>query len=262
MILLELFQPAVLLLFLCAVWIWKQAYRDECLLHRICDALSQGMAPPPSKGPSKAIVRDQIIMIALVIPLAVFTIIGRFDILNPWAHIPIDRFSEPYLSIQSIEQEPVLPWDELFDEAPPSGKPENYAEKKVSLLSPVWYAVTQEAYSPQSGIKENYFSPKPENGIERYSPDLDGTYCHLLLPSLARPVAEAQLDAYRLVNLEWSYEELSYPGLDFVIHATETDGIWQMLAIGKNNSIAVFRYAGKEWLPDHLRTLSETVVQK
>ena len=262
LILLELFQPAVLLLFLCAVWIWKQAYRDKCLLHRICDALSQGMAPPPSKGPSKAIVRDQIIMIALVIPLAVFTIIGRFDILNPWAHIPIDRFSEPYLSIQSIEQEPVLPWDELFDEAPPSGKPENYAEKKVSLLSPVWYAVTQEAYSPQSGIKENYFSPKPENGIERYSPDLDGTYCHLLLPSLARPVAEAQLDAYRLVNLEWSYEELSYPGLDFVIHATETDGIWQMLAIGKNNSIAVFRYAGKEWLPDHLRILSETVVQK
>lgn len=259
LILLELFQPAVLLLFLCAAWIWKQNRRDERLLRRICDALTQGIAPPPSRGPSKAIVRDQIIMIALVIPLAAFIIIDQFDLLNPWDRIPIDNFSAPYLSIQSIEQEPVLPWEDLFNEAPPSGEPENYAEKKFSLLSPVWYSVSQEAYSPQSGIKENYFSPKPENGMERYAPDLDGTYCHLLLPSLARPAAEAQLDAYRLVNLEWDYEELSYPGLDFVIHATETNGIWQMLAIGRNNSIAVFRYAGREWLPDHLRILSEAV---
>lgn len=259
LILLNLFQPTVLLFLLCAVWIWRQAHRDERLLRRICDALTQGMAPPPSKGPSRTIVYEQIIMIALVIPLAVSLVINQFDALNPWTHISINRFSEPYLSIQSIEQEPVLPWEELFEEAPPSRKLENYADKKFSLLSPVWYSVTQEAYSTQSGTKENYFSPKPENGTERYSPDLDGTYYHLLLPSLARPVAEAQLDVYRLVNLEWSYEELSYPGLDFVIHATEPDGIWQMIAIGKNNSIAVFRYAGKEWLPDHLQVLSEAV---
>ena len=31
---------------------------------------------------------------------------------------------------------------------------------------------------------------------------------------------------------------------------------------GTRFRLAVFRYAGKEWLPDHLRILSETVVQK
>ena len=259
LILLAMFQPAVLLLLFCAAWCWNQAQRDERLLRRICDAMAQGMAPPPSRGPSKAIVRNKIILVILVILLAVFIIINQFPVLNPWKHIPIDGFSFPYLSIQSIEQEPVLSWENLFEEAPPGGNQENYAEKKFSLLCPVWYSVAQKAYSPQSGIKENYFSPKPENGMERYSPDLDGTYCRLLLPFLAHPVAEAQLDTYRLVNLEWSYEEIAYPGLDFVIHATEPGDTWQMIAIGRKNSIAVFRYAGREWLPDHLPVLSEAV---
>lgn len=256
LILLNLFQPAFVLFLLCAAWIWEQGHRDGQMLRRICNALAHGIAPPASKGPSRAIVLGQIIMIALLVPLAASIIIHPFDALNPWAHIPINHFSEPYLSIQSIEQEPVLPWEDLFKEAPPGREPGNYAEKKFSLLSPVWYAVTQKTYSTQSGTKENYFSPKPKNGTERYSPGLDGTYYHLLLPCLARPVADAQLDAYRLVNLEWGYKELSYPGLDFAIHATEPDGVWQMLAVGKGSSIAIFRYAGREWLPDCLQVLS------
>ena len=142
---------------------------------------------------------------------------------------------------------------------PFGGKQENYAEKKFSFLAPTWYRVTQEAYSSQSGSKPNYFSPKPENGVERYAPDLDATYFNLLIPSLSRPTAEAQLDAYRLVNLEWNYAELSCPGLDFAIYGTEPDGIWQMLAIGKGTRVAVFRYAGREQLSEKLQTLSEAV---
>lgn len=259
LILLNLFQPTVLLFFASAVWVWVQTLRDSRLLLRIYRALEQGMAPPPSKGPSKAIVRDQIIMVALILPLAFSLIISCFDGLNPWNNIPMDRFTQPYISIQSIEQEPVFSWEELFEEEPFGGKSENYAEKKFSFLAPTWYCVTQEAYSPQSGSKPNYFSPKPEDGMERYAPDLDAAYFDLLLPALSRPVAEAQLDAYRLVNLEWSYAELFCPGLDFVIYATEPDGIWQMLAIGKGERVAVFRYAGKEQLSNQLQTLSEAV---
>lgn len=259
LVLLNLFQPAPLLFLACVIWIWRLNSRDWRLLQRMYKALSQGLPPPASKGPSKAMVWDQIILIALTLMLVVAVVISRFDILNPWENISLDRFSKPYITIQTIEQEPVLPWEELFEEEPVEGKPENYAEQKFSLLAPTWYRVVQEAYSTQSGSQPNYFSPKPENGTERYAPDLDATYFELLLPALARPVAKAQMDAYRLVNLNWSYTELSDTGLDFAIYATETDGIWQMLAIGKENRVAVFRYAGREQLPDHLQELSETV---
>lgn len=87
--------------------------------------------------------------------------------------------------------------------------------KNFLFLAPTWYRVVQEAYSTQSGSQLNYFSPKPENGAERYAPDLDATYFELLLPALARPVAKAQMDAYRLVNLNWSYTELSDIGAGF-----------------------------------------------
>lgn len=259
LILLNLFQPGSLLFFAGAFWLWRKHLRDQRLLRRIYRALSQGMAPPPSKGPSKAIVRAQLIMAALLLLMIFSLFINCFDILNPWVNIPIERFSKPYISIQSIEHETVLPWEELFEEEPFGGKQENYAEKKFSFLAPTWYSVTQEAYSSQSGSKPNYFSPKPENGVERYAPDLDATYFNLLIPSLSRPAAEAQLDAYRLVNLEWNYTELSCPGLDFAIYGTEPDGIWQMLAIGKGTRVAVFRYAGREQLSEKLQTLSEAV---
>ena len=58
------------------------------------------------------------------------------------------------------------------------------------------------------------------------------TYFHTL-PILARPVARAQLDSYRLVNLYWSYEEVDWPGTDFVILATAEKKTWQMAAVGR-----------------------------
>lgn len=259
LILLNLFQPTVLLFLACAIWIWRQDRRDEKMLNSIYQALMQGVAPPTSKGPSKTIVREEIVMVALILPLAVSLVVNCVDALKPWINIPLERFSKTYISLQDIEREAVFPWEKLFAEEPFGGKTENYAEKKFSFLAPTWYSVTQEAYSPQSGLKENYFSPKPEHGVERYAPNLEATYFELWIPALARPVAKAQMDAYRLVNLEWSYAELDFSDLDFAIYATEPDGIWQMLAIGRANRVAVFRYAGMEQLPDHLKVLSEAV---
>ena len=267
---LELFRPTILLFLICAVWSWRQALRDRRLLRQIDQALSLGM-PPPSQGPSKAIARSQIAALVVTPLLVAALIINRFDSLNPWSMIPLERFSDPYIAIQSIEREPVFPWKELFEPIPGfeqnvesrknvfNEKFGNYAEKRFSLLAPVWYSVTQKAYSPQSGSKENYFSPKPENGVERYTPDLDATYLHLLIPALSRPVARAQMDDYRPVNVKWSYEDLTCPGLDFAILATEPENVMQMLAIGKGGRVAVFRYAGKEQLSAHLQELSEVV---
>ena len=67
------------------------------------------------------------------------------------------------------------------------------------------------------------------------------------------------MDYDRAVNLYWTYDELSYPGLDFVILATEPDGIWQGLALGKSGRVAVFHYGGMEDLTDHLDLLATMV---
>lgn len=56
-----------------------------------------------------------------------------------------------------------------------------YAEREFSLLAPVWYSVAQTAYSPQSGWRGNVFSKDPENGANRYSPELDTTCFTLLM---------------------------------------------------------------------------------
>ena len=84
------------------------------------------------------------------------------------------------------------------------------------------------------------------------------TYFHTL-PILARPVARAQLDSYRLVNLYWSYEEVDWPSADFVILATVEDNPWQMAAVGRGGRVAVYQYAGVEKLADHLELLANLV---
>lgn len=73
---------------------------------------------------------------------------------------------------------------------------------------------------------------------------------------MARSVAQAQMEQYRLVNLSWSYETLEHPGLDFVLLAREPEGLWQMAALGRGGQVAVYIYCGQEQLRDHLDLLS------
>ena len=258
---LYVFEPTSLLFLLCAIFLARINFRDHRTLRRTYAALMEGLPPPPSPGPSPWIRLENLLMLAILPPLAAALLISQVDFLNPWKEIPLSGFDRPYIAIQELEQEPVLYWEELFADPPFHEQPETYAQVRFSLLAPTWYSVTQEAYSPQAGAQSNAFSPNPGNGAYRYSPDLDMTRFHLLLPALTRPVAKAQMDAYRLVNLEWSYQEVDYPGLDFVILAApdDPDKTWQMAALGRGGTVAVFRYAGVETLADHLDQLASMV---
>ena len=259
LLLLGVFQFPLFLFLLCALVSACVGWRNHRTFRRTCAALAQGMPPPPSPGPSKWIAWGNLLSLAMLPILSAAVLISWFDTLNPWKEIPLSDFHRPYVAIQELEQEPVLYWEELFEKPPFRDQPQHYADVNFSLLAPTWYSVTQEAYSPQAGTQASAFSPDPQDGKYRYSPDLDMTRFRLLLPALARPVAKAQMDFYRLVNLLWSYEEVDYPGLDFVILAT-TDDPWQMAALGKGGNVAVFRYAGVEKLEDHLDQLAAMVL--
>lgn len=253
LILLSLFEPTMLILAAALLLIYRQDRRDRRALKkssRVSEKLRQYVPP----------LRWAAVENILVMVLAVLVLIGglcRALELNPLDHIALEKFRRPYVDIQELESREVTPWEELFQEAPPGGQTENYGRLRFSVLSSRWYSVTQEAYDTV-GTESRIFSPLPEEG-QAYAPDLDMTCFTLLIPAMARPVALAQLDEYRLVNLRWSYEELDVPGLDFAILAEEPEGIWQMAALGRGGRVAVFRYAGEEKLEEHMELLASMV---
>ena len=255
LILLHLFQPMLLFfvaLMCCRTPILLRDYRT--LLHTH-DVLKAGLPPPPSPGPSREIVRENVAALFLV-PVLLLTLVGG----QVWYRtVPIEDFSRPYVSLAGLEREPVYTYEGLFGVSTAFDNERNQAKCQFSLLAPVWYEVSQKMYSPEWGEQPNAFSPDPEGGKYRYSPSLNMTAFHLTVPALARPVAKAQMDLYRLVNLRWTYEEMDYPGTDFVILAHPEDGVWQMAALGKGGKVAVFRYAGQEDLAEHLDVLAELV---
>ena len=258
LLLVEFTSPAMLFFLAGAAFSWWSSRRDRRTLTAIHRALSRGLPPPPSPGPSRRIQVENLLALVLVVPLALVLLWSRF---GP-SSTPLDRFSRPYVALAQLEEEPLFSYEELFGEPvgnSPFHQGENQAEVHFSLLAPVWYTVSEDKNSAQAGTQANAFSPDPQGGKYRYSPNLDSAYFHLLFPALAGPVARAQLDQFRLVNLRWTYQQVQYPGLDLVILADEPDGIWQMAAVARGNRLAVFRYAGQERLAGHLAQLAAAV---
>lgn len=255
-LLLHLFNPILLLFIIPGVFLWLQRARDRRILVKTCRALKQGLPPPPSPGPSRAMAREQkavLILIPVLLAACVYTIMdnrGQFT-------VPVEDFTRPYISLQELEQVELVSSQEVFGDSS-FHEDENKAENYLSLLSPVWYSVTQDACEAAEGDYKGY-SPNPEDGTYRYSPTLTATYFHLLIPALARSVAESQIYLNRALNVYLTYQELTYPGLDFVILATSSDSPYQQLALGKGGRVAVFDYGGMEDLTDHLDLLSTMV---
>ena len=258
LLLLYAFDP-ILMLFLAGVLFYSLPIqrRDRKLLFATYNALKEGLPPPPSPGPSRRIVRENIAALILAPVFVGLVLYNQFgsDRLTVG---PVAEFTSPYVSLYDLEQVPLGPYETIYRKN--SGlSSENVAQRHCSLLAPVWYEVDQDLNALQPGRKPSTFSPDPHGGEYTYSPNLDMTYFHTL-PSLARPVARAQMDLYRLVNLYWSYEEVDWPGTDFVILATVEDDFCQMAAVGRGGRVAVFRYAGVEKLADHLDLLAEMVI--
>ncbi len=257
LVLLHLSDP-IFLLFLASLLFYSLpiSRRDRRTLSATYNALREGLPPPPSPGPSRRLVRENIAALVLApifLVLALYIQVGNGRLTMR----PVEEFTSPYVSLYQLEQVPLGPYETIYRNN--SGlSSENVARRQFSLLAPVWYEVSQDLDALQPGSKPNYYSPDPHGGEYTYSPSLDMTYFHTL-PSLSKPVARAQMDSYRLVNLRWSYEEAEWPDTDFVILATPEDRPWQMAAVGRGGRVAVFRYAGQEKLADHLDLLAEMV---
>lgn len=217
--------------------------------------LKNGLPPQSSPGPQKNIVLANIAQLILVPVLVLCLIMNYTNALNK----PVSQFDLPYVSLSDMEDEPLFTYEELFGESSHFSEDENQTNLCFSLLSPGWYEVSQYLHGAQAGTQTNGFSPNPEGGKYRYSPSLDMVRFSLLFPALSRSMAKSQLNAYRLVNVYWTYEEVDYPGTDFVILAKGDSGVRQMVALGCGRNVAVFRYAGQEKLTDHLDLLSSIV---
>ena len=239
---------------------WRNWHRNYLTLKKAHAALSQGLPPPPSPGPRKSILREKGLFLISAVLLIFGFFIHSYDILNPLVGIPLSRFPANYVSLQDLEQEPVYPWEELFEEHSVFDGPENYADVDFSLLSPRLVLGDPGGVQPHSRHHGKRQFPRPgRRQIPlRPRPGYD------LFPSAHSLPGQAHCPGpdghYRLVNLWWEYEEVDYPGLDFVILATAQDEPWQMTAVGKGGKVAVFRYAGQQRLEECLEVLS-TMVQ-
>lgn len=212
--------------------------RDRRTLSATYNALKEGL-PPPSPGPSKRIVWENRLSLVLT---PILTVLLLFNLAGNTGGSSLGDCTDPYVSLSELESVPV------FTPLPGELRTgDNEASRQLSLLSPAWYEVKQK------------FLSWTEVGDKGYAPSLDMTCFHLLFPALARPVAEAQLDVYRTVNLTWTYEEAEYPGTDLVILAEADGHSLQMAAVCRGGRLAVFRYDGMEDLGDHLKLLAEIV---
>lgn len=249
LILLYLFHPSLVFLLAIVCFSVPIERRDWRTLSVTYKALKEGLPPPPSPGPSKRIVRENQFALALT-PILLLLLLFNFT--GKAGGSSLGECSDPYVSLTELETVDVfIPLSELRAE-------DNQATRHFSLLAPVWYEVTQRGYGLESGREKGY-SPDPQDGRYTYTPSLRMTCFHLLLPVLTRPVAKAQMDFYRAVNLKWTYEDADWPGTDFVILATADDGIGQMAAVCSGGRLAVFCYTGMENLGDHLDTLAAIV---
>lgn len=254
-LLLYLTNPMLLIFVITVAFQLPREFREYRTLLNTHEALKSGLIPPPSQISGKRIAFENISQLILL-PVLVLCLILNYIIPQ---NKPLSQFELPYVSLSDMENKDLFTYDELFGESSYYSEDKNQTNRQFSLLSPGWYEVSQYLHSAQAGTQTNAFSPNPEGGKYRYSPSLDMVRFSLLVSALSRSVAEAQLDAYRLINVYWTYEEVDYPGTDFVILAKEEDGIWQMAALGSGKHVAVFRYAGQEKLADRLDLLSSMV---
>ncbi len=252
----------LLLLPLFFLW-WRNDEREYRCLLDLQKSLELGITPKAGRPRHRML---WFLPFWITIPLACLAAIHLYGHLFfglfPYPAVkPLEDFSGTYVNLQQLETEPLVTYEELFGEphhkSPGSDWGESTVTREFALLSPSYYTVNQTLLSQQAGTQKNSFSSTgdPES---RYSPTLEAVYFRLLIPAMARPVALAQMAEQEAVNLTWTYEELTYPGLDFVI-LSRSNSPYQGAAVCAGGRLAVFHYGGREDLADHLDALAQAV---
>lgn len=246
---LVLVQSSPLLVFIpFLLWSWLWLLGQLLQLLRLRKELAQGFDSDRTERPKKRSWKwMNLIYLVLSVLLSLSLVLTN---LSRLAYTSLARTSLPYVSLEELEGEPLL-----LRRAPDA----NRVQRQFSLLAPLYYTAEQRSYRPGVDADPNWFSSDPADADCTYSPQLDMTRFRLLFPAMARPVAQAQMDSDRLLNLNWTYEEADWPGTDFVLLAKAEGFPWQLAALGRGCQVAVFRYAGKEDLGDHLDLLAAMV---
>ena len=251
LILLGLFTPLSLLWFLVLLARVLLELQNCRILAKTRQNLTNGLPPPPSPGRNRWVWLDNAATLPILL-LACLVTVWTFRARAGW---DLEDCTRPYLSLAQLEQVPVAHYEELF--GGDGTHSEDRMFRDLSLLAPVYYTVEEYAYEATSQ-KGNGFSPVRELW-SHYAPQMTSVRLWLLIPSMARGAAEAEMNSLRAVNLYYEYEELEVPGLDFAILTRNTGGFSQIAALGRGHWAAVFRYTGAEDLRDHLELLSSMV---
>lgn len=235
LLLLHMFKPIYFLLLLTILWLMPLRWYDGHVLVKTYRNLKNGLPPPPTRGYNRWVWLDNattipsIILCCLLCVLTVKIEVGR----------ELKEFTQPYVSLVQIEQTQAYSGGWFF--------------REFSLLAPVWYQVEESVYaSAHEAVPGEAGHP-----IAR----MDMTRLRLLIPPLARGVAEAEMARLRVEELSYRCEELEVPGLDFALLARDETGASQLAALGRGGWVAVFRYSGGEKLSGHLELLASMVTQ-
>lgn len=69
LVLVQAFQPVFLVFLLALIFVFQKNGLDLRLLKKPCKALRAGLTPPPSPGPSRKIIAENVVTLAAIVPL-------------------------------------------------------------------------------------------------------------------------------------------------------------------------------------------------
>lgn len=203
--------------------------RDWLRVRELRESLALGLSPAPAGSGKKG--------------NAIYALLSALCLLSLAANFALSKWEppvEPALAPSLTELETIYPVTSDEKEA-------HY--QSFSLLAPVQRLTTE--YGLGAEIPPELRLPTM-NGF--YHPFLDTAYYGLSLPFLARATAKSQMEIFHAVNLDWTFQEMSYPGADLVLIA-ESNRNSQMAAVAVGGRLAVYSYNGAESLADHVDVL-------
>lgn len=230
----------VILLDLLSTAMTVQAYRS---FFRLRKRLEEGQ-PPRRDGSWKSAVRWQQVLnwtgLALAVVYATVLIVTTS---RSWEG-QLDGLSKPVPTLSLAELEHNLALEPLVDGRWADGQDRNnYVSFTCTPVAPEQYEIVQ----------------KLTDGRD-YEPRLTTRWYRLSLPFLASPLLDELVYQYTRYNYapgEYDVEEISLPGFDRAVLATDSQWPGQRLFLQKGNVVVYLSYSGNQDLTDRPELLEE-----